>query len=113
MKVQNYEVADFWLWRNPSPPIHYDSQIGPPGIYMAHFLAQIHTQKCDPTIIVGRKSAAGRPTPPPLIIMKLHYEALHSSETSRQRKPLPPNYYDLPSFIVARSCHWQPLLSVI
>ena len=21
MKVQNYEVADFWLRRNPSPPI--------------------------------------------------------------------------------------------
>ena len=72
MKVQNYEVADFWLGRNP-PPIHYESQIGLPGIYM----------EGGPVKFIVQGPFWG------------HYESRRSLKMVRRRPTLPPNYYEV------------------
>ena len=77
MKVQNYEVADFWLRRNPSPPNYYEA---PSTMKLLSIFASQHRAKPKFgsfwTILVNFDQFPTIPAPP------VHYEAwawdLHS-----------------------------------
>ena len=77
MKVQNYEVADFWLRRNPSPPNYYEapSTMKPLSIFASQHRAKPSFESFL-TIGVNFEQLSTIPVPP------VYYEAwawdLHS-----------------------------------